>query len=236
MPCLAGQTAPFDPLGRKNSMLNQSKIKAIVFDWDGVIVDSMPMAALVIQATAASYGVQISVEKILATYFQPKEAFFRGIGIDTTNVTELRARHSANDNKYLYNSNPPLCSDVLPTLEQLAEKQFGLGIVTGRSQNNIQGEIATRGLQRLFSSEQLLGGENAKEENLATLIERFGIASNKLLFVGDLPSDITAAKNIGAKSAGIARHESGKARLKAMGPDYFLDSLTDLLAVVGIVP
>lgn len=209
-----------------------SNIKAVVFDWDGVIVDSMPMAALVIQATAASYGVQISVEKILATYFQPKEAFFKSIGMNIPNLAELRARHSANDNKYLYNSNPPLCSDVLPTLTQLADKQLKLGVVSGRNTANIQTEVARYELQKLLPSEYLIGGENSKEENLATLTERLGIVSNELLYVGDLPSDITAAKNIGIKSAAICRYESGKARLKAMNPDYFLDSLTDLLTIL----
>lgn len=212
-------------------MQNKSKIKAIVFDWDGVIVDSMPIAALVIQATAASYGVQISVEKILATYFQPKEAFFKSVGMNVTNMAELRARHSDNDNKYLYNSNPPLCSDVLPTLTQLADKQFKLGVVSGRNTANIQIEVARYELQKLLPSEYLIGGENSKEENLATLTERLGIVSNELLYVGDLPSDITTAKNVGMKSAAICRYESGKARLKAEKPDYFLNSLSDLLTI-----
>ena len=213
-----------------------SNIKAIVFDWDGVIVDSMPMIALGMQETALSYGVHVSVDTILATYFQPKEAFYKSIGVNASNLAELSVRHNAGDEKYVFNARPPLFNDVVPTLEQLAEKELGLGIVTGRKQANIESEIAAHEFQQYFPSEHILGGEEAKENNIATLIERFEIASNELLFVGDLPSDITAAKKVGAKSAAIARHESGKARLKALKPDYFLDSLTDLLAVVGIVP
>ena len=232
MPCLAGQTAPFDPLGRKNSMLNQSKIKAIVFDWDGVIVDSMPMAALVIQATAASYGVQISVEKILATYFQPKEAFYKSIGIEIKDFNELDKRQAANDNKYLFNSHPTLFSDVLRTLQKLKDRRFILGVGTQRNHDNIQNEVEMRGLQAFFPAENLFGGFQTKEEMLIFLIKKMDVASDELIYVDDLPSGITTARKVGAKSAAISRHESGKARLKAERPDYFLDSLSDLLTIL----
>ena len=208
-----------------------SNIKAIVFDWDEVIVDSMPAIARGIQETAASYDIQISIDEILSTYFQPKEAFYKSIGVDTSDITELFERHNDGDNKYVFNERLPLFNDVVPTLFRLAEKQFRLGIVTGRKQANIQSEVAEHEFQQYFPSEHILGGEDLKEDNIATLIRRFEIAPHELLFVGDLPSDITAPKKVGAKSAGISRHESGKARLKAENPDYFLDSLLDLLKI-----
>ncbi|MDO8561720.1 MAG: HAD family hydrolase [bacterium] len=208
-------------------------IKAIVFDWDGVIVDSMPTIALGIQETAASYGVQISAEKILATYFQPKEAFYKSLGIDVENKAKLNARHSSSDRKHLA-MDPKLFSDVLPTLKELHEKGFVLGIATQRVESGVIGmqrEIERNNLQMMFPFENIESGPRTKEEKLVALIKKFGVAPDELLYVGDLPSDITVAKKVGAKSAGIAREESGKPRLKAENPDYFLNSLADLLAI-----
>lgn len=215
-------------------MQNLSDIKAIIFDWDGVIVDSMPMIAQVIQETAASYGVQISVPKILATFFQPKEAFYKSIGIDPEDKDELNARHFAGDDKYLIN--PKLFSDTLSTLEKLSEKGIGLGIATQRmdiGKVGIQSEIDAHKLQSFFPIGNALGGEDKKEQKLLLLAKKFGIEPAELLFVGDLPSDIASAKKAGVRSAGISRNDTGRARLEAENPDFVLNSLSDLLKIVG---
>ena len=210
-------------------MQDTSKIKAIVFDWDGVIVDSMPMIAKGIQETAASYGVHLSVDDVVAKYIQPKEEFYKSIGIEIKDMEKLTARHLSNLNKY--SSKPRLFDDVISTLKQLENEGLEFGVASHQEMSDVQNDIDIRGLREFFVAKYVLGGHRGKSEKLADLIARFGLAPNELLFVGDLPSDITAAKKVGAKSAGISRHESGKARLKAEKPDYFLDSLSDLLKV-----
>lgn len=212
--------------------VSQNKIKAVVFDWDGVIVDSMHMIAEVIRSVASSYGVKVSATEVLNNYFQPKEAYYANIGVDTLDLSELNRRHAAADEKYLFNANPPLFNDVLPTLEGLFANNAVLGIVSGRPQSNTLQEIWARGLKKYFAAEMVLGGESGKAVNLALMTEKSGIASEHVVYIDDLPSGITASRKAGVKSAAIARHESGKARLKALNPDYFLDSLADLLRII----
>jgi len=206
-----------------------SNIKAIVFDWDGVIVDSMPMIAKGIQETAANYGVNMFVDDVLAKYIQPKEEFYKSIGIEIKDMEKLTERHLSNLNKY--SSSPRLFDDVILTLKQLKDKGLKFGIASHQEMSDVQNDIDTRGLREFFATKYVLGGHRSKSEKLADLIAQFGLAPTDTLFVGDLPSDITSAKKVGAKSAGISRHESGKARLKAENPDYFLDSLLDLLKI-----
>jgi pyrophosphatase PpaX len=218
----------------------RNNIKAIVFDWDGVIVDSMPMIALGIQETAASYGVNVSVDDVLAKYIQPKEEFYKRIGIEIRDMAELTARHLSNLNKY--SSYPRLFNDVISTLNQLKGRGSKFGVASNQEMSDVQNDIDTRGLREYFIAKYVLGGHRGKSEKLAELTVQFGLSSNELLFVGDLPSDIMSAKDAGVKSAAIARHspmglasapvDGQAARLKALNPDYFLDSLTDLLKVV----
>ena len=210
-------------------MQNTSKIKAIVFDWDGVIVDSMPIIAKGIQATAASYGVHLSVDDVIAKYIQPREAFYKSIGIEPENKEELVTRHSTHISKHF--SQPKLFDDVVPTLARLKADGIKIGVVSHAKKPRVESEVKALGLQSFFDSENIVGEQRNKAEKLLSIIKQFGITPAELLFVGDLPSDITTAKKVGAKSAGISRHESGKARLKAENPDYFLDSLLDLLKI-----
>lgn len=225
-------------------MQKPSEIKAIVFDWDGVIVDSMHKIALAIQETAASYGVQISIPEIFARFSQPKEVFYKSIGIDPEDKDELNARHAAGDDKYLINTE--LFSDVRFTLEKLSEKGLRFGIATQRMDIGkiaIRSEIEVHKLQNFFPIENALGGEARKEQKLLLLAKKFGVAPAELLFVGDLPSDIQAAKKAGVKSAGISRHSPmglasapvdgpAAARLEDEKPDFILNSLSDLLRIV----
>ncbi|MEK7107475.1 MAG: HAD-IA family hydrolase [Patescibacteria group bacterium] len=208
-------------------MQNPSKIRAIVFDWDGVIVDSMPMIARGIQDTAKSYGVHVSVDDVLATYVQPRHIFYENLGIKIEDVEELNARHADNISKHF--SEPKLFGDVLPALAQLSAKGVKMGVASNDTGPRIPQEVKILGLETFIPLENIMSRRKRKPEKLTDLIAQFGIAPAELLFVGDLPSDITAAKKVGVKSAAIARHETGKARLKAMKPDYFLDSLSDLL-------
>src|SRR3989338_9634942 len=208
----------------------KTSIKAVVFDLDGVIVDSMPMIARGIQEVVKGFGINISADEILSTYIQPREEFYKSIGVKINNMEELYARHASAVKKHLVGAR--LFDDVVSTLTQLQNKGLTLGIASHQTMSNIQNEIERLGFQKFFASENALGGHKSKPEKLTELVAQFGIASHRVLFVGDLPSDITAAKKAGVQSAAIARHESGKARLKAERPDYFLDSLSDLLTIL----
>lgn len=212
--------------------ISRNNIKAVVFDWDGVIVDSMPMIADVIRSVAASYGVEVSAKEVLEDYFQPRNAYYESIGVDISNLAELNRRHAEADEKYLFNANPPMFDDVLPTLEKLFVYGMALGIISGRQPSNTLKELDACGLKKYFSAEIVLGGEISKADNLTLMSEKSGIAPGEMIYVDDLPSGITASRKAGAKSAAISRHESGKARLKALKPNYFLDSLSDLLKIV----
>ena len=211
-------------------MQNRSQIKAVVFDWDGVIVDSMPMIVRGIRDTAKSYGVHVSVDDVLATYVQPRHVFYENLGIKIENMEELKARHATNISKHF--SEPKLFDDVLPVLAQLKADEIKFGIASGAEKQRIRDEMGTFGLQTFVASENILGGNTSKSEKLIHLIAQFGVAPAELLFVGDLPSDIQAAKKAGVKSAGISRDEAGRARLKAENPDYLLNSLSDLLKII----
>ncbi|MDQ2699973.1 MAG: HAD hydrolase-like protein, partial [Actinomycetota bacterium] len=62
-------------------------------------------------------------------------------------------------------------------------------------------------------------------------IEFFGIEPDRLLYVGDGPVDVIAAREAGARQAGV---EFGfhPEECRAENPDYMLDSYLDLIPIV----
>jgi pyrophosphatase PpaX len=54
--------------------------------------------------------------------------------------------------------------------------------------------------------------------------------------VGDNYHDILAGKNAGTLTAGVAWSAKGREYLEKFEPDFMLESMTDILGIVGVEP
>jgi phosphoglycolate phosphatase-like HAD superfamily hydrolase len=205
-------------------------IKTIIFDWDGVIVDSMPFIAKGLQETAASYGVNVTHEEVLNGYFQPRDAYYRSLGIDTTDQEELNKRHWAAIHKHQQPA--PIFPEVVEVLRFLKNNNYALGVASTAETHYILEQLVTFEIVDIFPENMVFGGELKKEEKLQKFIEIFDLKPDELLYVGDLPSDIEAAKKAHVQSAGIERREEALKKLAQLNPDYTFSSMADLKSLI----
>lgn len=203
-----------------------NNIKAVIFDWDGVIADSMPSIADGIMETASYYGVNVSQEEVLDNYIQPREKYFETLGIDTSKIPEFNTIFLANIDKF--RKPAPIFPEVKDALQFLFDKGLKLGIASTATSEHIMQELIKFELTDLFVSNLILAGEIKKEEKLKFLSESLGVSTSDIAYVGDLPSDIAAAKATSMISVGIERREKGRMRLLKMHPDYLLSSLNEI--------
>jgi HAD superfamily hydrolase (TIGR01509 family) len=204
-------------------------IKAIIFDWDGVIVDSMQSIAKGIQEAATLLGANISVEETLDTYFQPRYAFYESLGIDVSDKAKIDRIHLASVAKH---STPaPLFPEVAEVLRELNHRGKKLALASTVEVVDLEKQLKQFGLENLFEKELVEGGMKPKEQKLTDLLLKLGYLASEVLYVGDLPSDVIAARTAGTKAAGIQRREGARERLIKEKPDFLLGSLEDLLAL-----
>lgn len=52
--------------------------------------------------------------------------------------------------------------------------------------------------------------------------------------VGDNHHDVEAGKNAGTKTAGVAWSIKGREYISSHNPDYLLETMSDLLPIVGV--
>ncbi|GEM_PF-6898834 len=206
-------------------------IHAIIFDWDGVIADTMLSIAGGIQEVAASYGVHLPRETIAAAYFQPRQAFYKSIGVDPDDTGELDRRHREAIARHYAGKVYPEAASVLSELKRRA---VPLAVATQNEVPDIMREIDRLGLADFFAPDHVAGGPGTKEDKLRRLIAKLAVDPEHVLFVGDLPSDIAAAKQVGVVSVGINRDEAGRKRLAAEHPDMLITSLTALPGVLNV--
>lgn len=205
-------------------------IKTIIFDWDGVIVDSMPFIARGIQETAASYGVEKTLEEIENGFFQPRSAYYLSLGIDTADQEELNRRHFGAIDKYRKPS--PLFPEVAGVLRFLKENDITLAVVSTGKTAQLLEQISQFNLQDIFPADLVFGGEAPKNEKLSSLLEKLKLSKTETLYVGDLPSDIAAARTAGVLASGVERKESRRKRLLDAAPDFLFSSLDDIRPLV----
>jgi HAD superfamily hydrolase (TIGR01549 family) len=201
-------------------------IKIIIFDWDGVIVDSMPWIYKAMQEVLYSYGIEKSIDEVSNEFFQPRDEFYNSFGIDIIDKEELDRRHKEAIKKYKIPDF--LFPEVHEVLSFLKKNNFKLGIGSSTSNLEIKRQLDFLNLNEIFSEELILGGEENKKEKLQNFLKILNSPLNEILYVGDLASDITAAQAVGVKSAGIERREEAREKLGTLNPDYLFSSLGDL--------
>jgi len=87
------------------------------------------------------------------------------------------------------------------------------------------------GLEREFDA--ILGGDSAAEKKphpalINGVLGRFQIAAPHALMVGDGDTDVEAGKRAGVVTCGVTYGLGNKEDLKAAGPDFLIDDLSEL--------
>ena len=206
-------------------------IKAIIFDWDGVIVDSMPWIYKAMQEVLFSYGINKSTEEVSNDFFQPRDDYYNSYGVDIIDKEELERRHRASIKKHKMVD--PLFPEVKDVLLFLKKNNYILGICSSTDNAEILRQLKSFGLEDIFEENLIFGGEIIeKEEKLEKFLKVLNVSPSELVYVGDLASDITAAQKVKVKSAGIERREEARRKLTLLKPDYLFSFLNDLVAIL----
>jgi len=126
---------------------------------------------------------------------------------------------------------------VYETVKALHEQGFKLGIVTTKIRSTVLMGVKLAKLDRFFNCIVTLDDvERAKPdpEPIFKALKQLESAPQEAIMVGDNYHDILAGKNAGTKTAGVAWTIKGREYLEQYHPDYMLDKMSDLLAVVGV--
>ena len=119
----------------------------------------------------------------------------------------------------------------MPCLRKLAEFGFRLALVSNGSRARVEDELGRLEVATLFQS--VVCGEKKEELKpspvmLERAIRSLGLRPADVVYVGDAPADIQAARNAGVISIAIARGAIQEGRLKAESPDHVFGGLKEM--------
>ncbi len=197
--------------------------KLILFDYDGVIVDSLRHNVSI----AMECGAQLGFES-----FPPLNAVrnmdhmtFEALG-GLMGLTEDETRALTRCIFSLLEIRFENLS-VFPGIEQLLKKlsrRHILAIVTTNREAVILNFLGKKGLSQYFSAVSGGNRSGSKSDRAGELMKRFSMTKEKTYLIGDTISDMAEARHAGVKSIAATWGFQSRERLLSENPDFLADS------------
>lgn len=211
---------------------------AVVFDWDGTLVDSKAVLVESFQATTAevlgrAYP-STHEETEMIVQLRGEDAF----ALLAEGDAELAARlGSAFHPHYVARAEraQPF-PGTLETLARLRTAGLKLGVATSKARIRLDLEAERTGIGR-FLDEEISGDEvklaKPDPESVAAVIRRLGVEPGRTLYVGDGPNDVLAGRGAGAVTVAVSFGFHPE-EARAAGPDHVIAAMPELLGLAGV--
>jgi phosphoglycolate phosphatase len=199
-------------------------LRAVLFDWDGTLVDSAEKSFRCFVDVFASFGLPFDWARFQATYSPEWTRTYEAVGLPRDSWEEadrLWLAGYARETSFLV-------PGAVDALRRLDERSLALGIVSSGDGGRVRGELETLGVARYFRT-VVCGGEASRKkpfpDPLLLALSRLGLRAEDAAYVGDSPEDVEMAQAAGAFSVGIPGGFPNRPALEASRPDVFSESL-----------
>ncbi|MDZ4165980.1 MAG: HAD family hydrolase [Smithellaceae bacterium] len=204
--------------------------KLLLFDFDGVLVDSLEIYAKSMIATLEIMGKPIikNREDYLALFEENLYAALERRGLD---LGEFFTASSRILEEIDYLALQPFFP-LIPVLKKLQE-EHSLLVISSNSTEVIRNTLTRHDFADCFRD--ILGADRGlgKKEKIEQVMARENMPRERTYYIGDTTGDIREAKQAGVRTVAAAWGWHGRERLAAAGPDYLLDCPQELLSLAG---
>ncbi len=211
----------------------------IAFDWDGTLFDSTKIITRCIQAAVRDVGGTVPTDEAAAYVIglglmQALAHAAPDVPVDKYPALGERYRHH-----YEVHANDlSLFDGVLPLLEALKARGYGLAVATGKSRRGLDDVLHRVELKGVFDGSRTADETAGKPDPrmLHELMAQFDVPPGRMLMVGDTTHDLQMAVNAGCPSVGVSYGAHDPAAFMALAPMYVAHSvpaLHDWLLVNG---
>lgn len=211
-------------------------IKCILFDMDGVLINSEPVHYEIWKQIFAEQGIIIDYEHykgcIGSTVHRLFELILEGYGHDFRGSTDLPARFRELKSLYIKEKGIPQIDRVCETIHTLKEKGYILAVASSSPQDYIELIIRQLGLSDcfdlLFSAERVARPKPAPDVFLAAA-KALGMQPEECVVIEDSENGSKAAKAAGMTCFGFINPDSGNQDLSAA--DHLFSSFMQFIEI-----
>jgi pyrophosphatase PpaX len=205
-----------------------NSIKALLFDWDGTLVDSAHLGLAAFEKTFSELGVVFAHEIYEAKYSPNWYSTYEALGLPRDlwqTADDLWIQHYGEQSASLIDG-------VGETLLALRTKGHQLGIVTSGSRSRVDREVQQSLLKDAFSvvicNEDIVN-KKPDPEGLLLALRAINVDPSQCAYVGDAPEDIEMGRRGNVMTVGVRSTYPSSARVPTANPDLYLERITELV-------
>ena len=194
--------------------------RAILFDFDGTLLDSYATHYAAYERMFARYGIRIDRDQFAKAYFPDWQSTFRAFGL----AEELWRDANAMWLQENAREHAPLREECISVIKDL-HPHWRLGIVSSGSHGRVMGDLQRTGLDAHM--EVVVTGQDVEErkpspEGIHQALGRLGVPASQSVYVGDTPIDHQTALSAKVRFVGI------RSQYAVLQAETMVAALTDL--------
>ena len=200
--------------------------RAIIFDWDGTLVDTAEASYRCFVRVFGDFGIDFSRELYSSTYSPNWYHTFRILGLPEQHWPEADRKWL----DYFACESPHLIPGAVEALQRLTRHNIIGALVTGGSRSRVERELAKFGLNDHFV--HVLCGDDGHErkphpEALNECLSRIGVDPAEAAYVGDSAEDVMMSRAAGVFAVGVRGTYPNYEALSAASPDLLVESVEE---------
>lgn len=211
-------------------MTSPATLAAVLFDWDGTLIDSYHADSQAYFGLFQEMGVPWGLKELEDHYSPNWYAVYRAAGIPRARWPDADRMWRA----FYAKHRPKLIVGARRVIGQLS-RHHKLGLVTSGDRNRVTQQLREFGLLRVFRSRVCGGDLEEKKPHPAPLtmaLRQMAVAPAQCVYVGDTPEDVEMARDAGVRAIAVLGPFPTEKRLRAVRPEFLLDDLRKLPALL----
>ena len=213
------------------------KVRAILFDMDGVLIDSEELMAKSGILALREFGVEASASDFLPFVGRGEDKYIGGVA----EKHGVRYDTAMKDRAYDYygqmvKAEATVPEDTLPTLKALHARGIKMAICSSADRVKVLYNLRAIGADESLFGAIVTGSDVERKKPAPDIYLKgaslLGEQPEDCLVVEDAPSGIQAAHAGGIRAAGIASSFSAQELTQQADPEYLINTLSELLELL----
>lgn len=215
-------------------------IEALVFDFDGTLVDASAAICQSFNAALEEFGSHAIPEKQIRQLIgNPLRDMFPAV---LPHLSETDIEQLIDSYRTVF---APIACDLSRPMPGLAEMMahfhphVRMGIATSRMSDGAHRILGALGWLDHF--DVIVGLQDVTHakphpESVQRVLETLGVSPHRAVMIGDVPADMAAGKAAGTAAIGMISDHHSAAALEAAGADAVIQSLAELIELIDRPP